>query len=82
MTDAMKDTSTDYNSWLNPDKSFAKFPTDATDKGNFNLHFMKEYDPKVVFPSNDNAQDVIMKKGTAYTIDVRIEAMGTAWTKE
>lgn len=74
MSNPGEDTSKDFNCWINTAKSFSKFDGDT---GNLGLHFMKEYDPTVVFPSNDNAQDLVMTKDGSYTVDVRMWVMGT-----
>lgn len=64
-----KDTSENYNCLGNIANSDVTY---AGDKGTFKLHFYKEYDPKSVFPSNEDAQDLIMVQTGEYLVDVKM----------
>lgn len=48
--------------------------TDAT--ANAIGHFMREFDPSVIWPSNDGTQDLVLEIGKSYKVDVSFTANG------
>lgn len=70
------DTSQKFNCMANTKKSVSSFEGTRKQDGNkgyFMLHYMKEFDPKSVWPDNKDSEDLVMTMDGEYNLDVLVD---------